>query len=109
MGQPLGRLLLCTWPSARAPPERLGVGEAHVQGPKGDVIEDGGAKELVVGVLKDEPHPGAHPAGGALVHLEPRDAHPALASQEAVQVQEERGLARAVGPHEGHLLPRRDG
>ncbi len=88
-------------------------------------------KELVVGILKHQPDPPADLGCVAIVDLQAVDPDiwsptapavarlpsamvamtgrpPGLTRQEPVQVQEQRALARAVGPDQGDRLARRE-
>jgi AraC-like DNA-binding protein len=47
--------------------------DAAVLKPEGDVIADGGPHELVIGVLKDETHPGTKPGKALLVEGLPKE------------------------------------
>ena len=89
---------------------QLRLGHAHVDGPEGHVLPHGGAEELVVGVLEDETDRGADALDGGRLHGRAIDADAAVAAAEdAVEVQQQRGLAGTVGPHQGDLLAGLDG
>jgi len=106
------------------PPGRLVPRDpAHAQAP-GHVFRDRQGEELVVRVLEDDPHrPAQHPGGRPVRPGTVPDRHlargpvlvvrvsrpvgvgVAMPGQQARHVQEERGLARPVGPEEGDPRP----
>ena len=84
----------------------LGPGQAEVGRAEGDVVAHRGHEELVVGVLEDDADAAPH-----LLQVLPwRPAarrprtEPAPALEDAVEVQNERGLAGPVGPEQGDPL-----
>jgi hypothetical protein len=83
--------------------------EAEILGAKGDFVENGGADDLVVGVLSDDAYLGTQLADCAL--FAGRDAirrnHTRLGEQQTVGQASQGGLARAVAPQQNDVLPRR--
>src|SRR5262249_15838663 len=75
-----------------------------------DIVADRAAEELVIAVLKDDAEPrGELRALGGLPRIEPGDLERArVGSQYPGQAQEQRGLARAVGPDQADGLAARD-
>ena len=72
---------------------------------EGDVFPDGRAEELIVGILKDETDLGANAADRLIADLHTCNVHRSVCrSMDAVEVEHQRALPRAVGPEEGHLL-----
>lgn len=81
----------------------LGLGQAEIAGAERDVVGDGGHEQLVVGVLEDDADPAAHLPQVPALDRQAGHRHPAAAAAEdAVEVQHERGLARAVGSQHRH-------
>ena len=91
--------------SARSKPE--------LERPEGDVVEDGGAEELDVGVLEDEADLAVEPegvdAGGDGGDVRPERPHRAAGRRDdPVEQLEQRRLAAAVRAEQRHLLAGRD-
>ena len=84
--------------------------QAEVGRPERHVVADRRHEELVVGVLEHEPDPAADLAEGGLGHRDPADEHLAHGvgagglAEDAVEVQEQRGLAGPVGPEHREAL-----
>ncbi len=78
---------------------------ALVDGAKGDVVEDGGGEELVIGILEDEADGGADGAQVLLVDGQPTGVDlTSLRQQQAVEVEKQGGLAGTVGADQGDFL-----
>ncbi len=83
--------------------------EPHVERAERDVVEHGGAEQLVVGVLEHEAHLGPDAPDRVLAHGHPRHVHaPVRGPERPVELEHERALAGAVRSDEGHLLARAD-
>ena len=94
---------------SRYAPAHLGLAQPHVQRPKRYILKHRRRKQLVIRVLKHKPHRSPHLAQGLVANLHVTHLHRATAAAEySVQVQDQRGLARAIRPHQSHLLPRLD-
>ncbi len=77
--------------------------QTQVERAEGHVIEDRGHEELVVGVLKDHPHPLANFLRRPLLEQHVADGHRARRGHEkTVHMQKKGRLARAVGAHDPH-------
>jgi hypothetical protein len=77
------------------------TGEARLEGAEGDVIEDGGKEELVVGVLEEEADFAAKSGEVGGGDGEVADVEFAFASEDSIEVEEEGGFAGAVGAEDG--------
>src|SRR4029079_359822 len=83
----------------------LVLGHAHVQWAERDVLEDGRAEQLIVGILEDEPDPRPDPLDRPAVDdLVADPDRPMAGLVDPGQVEKERALPGAVGPDEGDLL-----
>src|SRR3990172_1681657 len=73
----------------------------HGQGPEGHVLETGGGKELVVGVLEYQTdlRPDERQVGA--VHREASHQDRALAAQDPVEMKHERAFSSPVRPYQG--------
>ena len=92
------------------PGGQLVAPQAEVGRAEGDVVAHGGHEQLVVGVLEHDADPPADLGEVGLHHRQPADDHLARpAVVDPVEVEDERGLARPVGPEHGHPLPRPHG
>ena len=83
----------------------LGTTNPEVRGAEGDVVVHDRHEQLVIGVLEDDPDTLADLAQVRLRDRQP--GHPHLArptSEDAVEVKDERRLARAVRPEERDAL-----
>ncbi len=96
-------------------PAHLLLRPAHLQGPEGDLVEDGRVEELDVGVLEDEADAAAEGERRVVVGeaffgerlaegLDP----PAIGEIEPVEEPEKRRLARAVGAEQHDALAGHD-
>jgi hypothetical protein len=80
-----------------------------VQRAKGDVVQHGRAKELVIRILKHEADPAPDRGIVRGNYLQPTDEQPPRRrGQQPVQVAHQRGLARAVRTDQRHALPALD-
>jgi hypothetical protein len=87
-------------------------GQAELLWAEGNVFEDGGAEELVVGVLKEEPDGSAdvfEVVGDDGRTVDPDGGGGEGLGEDAVEVLEDGGLARAVGADEGDGFAGGDG
>ncbi len=87
---------------------QLRFAQAQLLRPERHVLPDRRTEQLVVRVLEQEPHATAHLGQVGLeqrqaVHGDGRVQCRAV-GQQAVQVQQQRGLARAIRPDEGHAF-----
>ena len=83
----------------------------ELERPEGDVVEDGGAEELDVGILEDQAHLAMESEGVDAVddrrHIQAEGPHPAAGRRDdPVEELEERGLAAPVRPEQDDLLAR---
>jgi hypothetical protein len=90
------------------PRERLGRRQAQVQRTERDVLAHRGHEELVVRVLEHQPDAPAQLAHVVATDAQPRDVELAATGQQPVEVEHERGFARAVGPEQRDPLVLRD-
>ena len=72
---------------------------------EGDVFEDGGHEELIVGVLKDIADFAADIGEGVVGEGDAADAEVAFAADEAGEVEQKRCFAGAVGAEDGDGFP----
>jgi hypothetical protein len=90
----------------------VGPGEGELLGAEGNVFEDGGAEELVVGVLKEQAHLAADGVEIGLDDGLAEDVDGTVVAEslreEAVEVKKKSGFAGAVGADEGDTLGGRD-
>lgn len=86
-----------------------GLSEAHLLGAESDILPDGRTEELIIRVLEEQAYLGANGSEVALHHRFAKDLNggwvPGTLRQEAVEVEQERGLTRPVRPDEAHALP----
>jgi hypothetical protein len=83
--------------------------QAEVDRPERDVVEDGRAEELVVGILEDQADLGTDRLDGRPVHDAATDPdRPVPGREDPVELEHERTLARPVGTDERDLLAARD-
>jgi len=132
MRHPIGEVLeVARARQSRGDSPRLGRAIPRLSGPNATSSTDRRAEELVVRILEDQADPAADLGGvpgvisrpsiqtrGAPLRPGSRSREPAamrmhrlaspLAGQQAVEVQQQRALARAVGADQGHRLARHD-
>ena len=82
--------------------------QPHIDRATGHIIKDGGRKELVIGILKDQPDQSAHTADVVLVYLKRLDADAPLPLEQAIEMQRQRGFFRAIWPDQSNVLARRN-
>lgn len=83
--------------------------ESHVRRSEGHVFLDRGHEELVVRILKHQPHGLPHQRQRPARERDPAHDHFALRRhQQSVGVQQQSRFPGSVGPHQGDLLPVRD-
>ena len=89
------------------PRVELGAAQPEVGRPERHVVAHGGHEQLVVGVLEDDADPASHLEQVRAGDRQPRDGDASRAGREdAVEVQHQGRLARAVGAEQGDPLPR---
>ncbi len=85
---------------------------SQVGRPEGDVLVNRWGKELVVRVLEDHSHCPAHGPQACCIILQwvaGKENRARCRPQDTVHHQHKGGLARPVGPHQGHLPSRLEG
>jgi hypothetical protein len=63
---------------------------------------------LIIWILKNQSHRSAYAAEILFIHIQAADMHLAFSNQDAVQMQNQRGFARAVWSHQRHFFARCD-
>jgi hypothetical protein len=87
----------------------LGRRQALVDRPEGHVVLHRGHEELVVGILEHVADPAPHFGQAGTRQRDAFDRHAALArQQQAIDMLQQRRLARAIGTDDGHRLTRQD-
>ncbi len=92
---------------------QLGPAQAQLLRTEGDILPYGRTEQLIVRVLKQQAHLRANRFQMRRGYRSPENVHGGRRGrafrQEAVEVQEQRGLARPVGPDQSHPFAFRDG
>jgi len=88
------------------PQFHLFLGASQVERAEGHVVEDSGGEELILWVLKDQPHLAPDPLEVPVLDGQAENPHRTIvAPEEAIQVEQEGGFTRPIGADEGHPLP----
>ena len=88
----------------------LGGTQSLIDRPERNVVEHSRREKLIVGILEDQPHRAPHAWQIGALHIQSHNVHGARRGvQDTVEMQHQRGLARAVRPHQCNLFAWRNG
>ena len=83
----------------------LGIGQAHIARSEGHVLEYRRTEQLIIRILKHQTYLLPNGPHGGFGQGHPVDLEVPVPVEQGVQVQEEGGLARAVGSHQSQPFP----